>query len=119
GCPVPATVVMTGPGPAASAVESSNAGTTNLIGAPFGSSYAVSTRASCSNPSSRTASSRILNFCTFPVTVSGKASTTFQCRGTLYDAIRPTQYLASSSGVGAAPARGLTQAITSSPYLRL
>jgi hypothetical protein len=34
--------------------------------------------AACSRPSSAIEASRILNFCTLPVTVIGKASTNFQ-----------------------------------------
>ncbi len=39
--------------------------------------HAVAIAAAFSNPSSSTASSRILNFCTLPVTVIGKDSTNF------------------------------------------
>src|SRR5205823_496439 len=39
--------------------------------------YAVATVAACSRPSSSIADSRILNFCTLPVTVIGKESTNF------------------------------------------
>src|SRR5262249_21150390 len=42
--------------------------------------HAVATAAARSNPSSSIACSRILNFCTFPVTVIGKPSTNFTYR---------------------------------------
>jgi len=45
--------------------------------------YALFTAAASSNPSRAIASSRILNFCTFPVTVIGKASVNTTYRGTL------------------------------------
>ena len=45
--------------------------------------YAVSVPAAPSRPSSAVEIFRIRNFCTLPVTVSGNASTSFQCRGIL------------------------------------
>src|SRR6185503_20534534 len=58
---------------------------------------AVGSEAAACSPSSATATSRILNFWTLPVTVVGNSSTNFQYAGILNVAILPRQNAASSS----------------------
>jgi hypothetical protein len=60
--------------------------------------------AAASSPSSATATSRIRNFCTLPVTVIGKASTNFQSFGISSAEMRPVRCFTSSSRYANQPA---------------
>ena len=60
---------------------------TSAAGGQAAVRHAVFVRAASPRPSSSTASSRMRNFCTFPVTVIGNISTNFHQRGILYVAI--------------------------------
>src|SRR5580765_8270869 len=67
--------------------------------------------------SSATVISRILNFCTFPVTVIGNSLVNLMYRGILKVAIWPRQKSRNSSAVAVTPLRSRIHAQTSSPYL--
>ena len=78
--------------------------------------YAVATAAAGSSPSSSIADSRILNFCTFPVTVIGKRVDELHVAGDLVVGDLAPAELAELLLCGAPrPARSTTQAISSSP----
>ena len=71
--------------------------------------------AGASVPRSASNSSRKTYFLTFPDGVSGKVSTTLQCRGVLCGASRSRQYAKSAPGSGVRPGAGRMNAATCSP----